>query len=97
MLHSDRGIGLTYHSGPVRRADYTLDTDVIARALSTLIFWILMCVLIPGAAVVVVFFYLPFVALKAIWLAITGRLSATTGLKPGRTQDDASVQPRARA
>lgn len=90
-------MGHTCHSGPASQADYTPGTDVIARALSTLIFWILMCVLIPGAAVVVVFFYLPFVALKAIWLAITGRLSATTGLKAARSQDDASMQPRARA
>lgn len=50
-----------------------------ARILSTIVFWLLMAVLIPGAVVVVVCAYLPFVVLKAAWLAVTGRLHEAVG------------------
>jgi hypothetical protein len=51
-----------------------------ARIVSTLIFCILMTVLITGAAVLVVTLYVPFVALKAIYYTVTGRLNEVTGL-----------------
>src|SRR5690606_36907060 len=47
---------------------------IAARILSTLVFWILMIPIIIGSTFIVVAFYLPLVALKAAWLALTGRL-----------------------
>lgn len=51
----------------------------MARLLSNLLFWLLMIPIALGSLVFVVVAYLPFVALKAIWLAITGRLDRATG------------------
>jgi len=56
-----------------------------ARIASTLIFWIVMTVLIAGALIVVPLLYLPFVALKALWLAVTGRLAEATGGAPAES------------
>lgn len=57
----------------------------MARALSLLIFWVLMTADILVCAVVVLGLYLPFVALKAVWLKLTGRLDRVTA--------DASIEP----
>ena len=43
------------------------------RILSYLIFVVLMTGIIVGSALVVVFLYLPFVALKAVWMTVAGR------------------------
>ena len=53
--------------------------SMLARILSTILFWILMTFLILGAIPVVFGLYLPFVALKALYLAVTGQLSKHTG------------------
>ncbi|MBK8978010.1 MAG: hypothetical protein IPM29_19055 [Planctomycetes bacterium] len=50
-----------------------------ARILSTIAFWILMTMLIAGGVVVVCCLYLPFVALKAAYLAVTGRIDEARG------------------
>lgn len=62
---------------------------MIARILSTVIFWILMTGIILGSIVVVVCFYFPFVALKAAWLTVTGRLSEAIG--EGDVPDEGDV------
>lgn len=58
------------------------------RLISQLIFWVLMIVLITGAAFVVVFLYLPFVALKALYLGLSGKLGRHG---PGRRAESESM------
>ena len=58
---------------------------MILRILSWLIFVVLMTLIIASSSVVVVFLYLPFVALKAVLVTISGKSrppvtrSSTTG------------------
>ena len=59
-----------------------------ARILSTLAFWILMIPIIIGSTFIVVAFYLPFVALKAAWLALTGRLHEAIGERGDQAEQD---------
>ena len=47
--------------------------------LSQLIFWTLMTLISLGSGVVVVLFYLPYVALRAVYLGVRGKLHTTTG------------------
>ena len=53
--------------------------------LSHLVFWPFMLCMTVGSALVVVFAYLPFVALKAIWLKATGRIDEVTGSRPSNS------------
>jgi hypothetical protein len=46
---------------------------MIARVLSYLAFFVLMTISIACSAVIVVFLYLPFVVLKALFLSVTGK------------------------
>ena len=57
----------TYTSGPM-----------LARILSRIAFWFVMTSVIAGSAVVVLGLYLPFIVLKAVFLAVTGRIRNTT-------------------
>ena len=52
------------------------------RAAYYLVFWVLMTFLVAGAAVVVVFLYLPFVALKAVWMSVTGKATPKWAARP---------------
>ena len=58
----------------------------MARLLCTLIFWVLMTADILASAVVVLLLYLPFVALKAIWLKLTGRIAKVTAESAAETE-----------
>lgn len=64
-----------------------------ARILSTLVFWTLMTVLITGAAIVVVGVYIPLVVAKALFYAVTGRLSEVTGVGDGDHDEADVVRP----
>ena len=64
---------------------------MLPRILSHIIFWILMTCLIAGALVVVPFLYLPFVVLKAVVLAVTGKIGDVTG-RPRRKPEPAGQQ-----
>ena len=48
------------------------------RILCSLIFVVLMSVITVGSSVVVVFLYLPFVALKAVWMTTKGKARLRT-------------------
>ncbi|MEO0478443.1 MAG: hypothetical protein AAF196_03085 [Planctomycetota bacterium] len=52
----------------------------MARLLATTFFWLWMTLLSIGALLVVVFLYVPYVMLKALWFAVTGRLHETTAI-----------------
>ena len=60
----------------------------MARLASNLIFWLLMIPISVGSLVFVVVAYLPFVALRAVYLGLTGQLEKTTG--PRRTSRDSA-------
>lgn len=66
---------------------------MLSRLLATLCFWLLMAVLIPGAVVVVLCFYFPFVALKGVWMKLSGRLDEARGKAPA-ADADGKAQPR---
>ena len=68
-----------------------LATPMAARILSTIVFWTLMTVLIAGASVVVIGVYIPLVCAKAVFFAVTGRLSEVTGVGDGSEDDGADV------
>ena len=57
-----------------------IELPMADRILSTIVFWTLMTVLIAGAALVVVGVYIPLVFVKALFYALTGRLSEVTGV-----------------
>lgn len=61
---------------------------IAARIACTLFFWIWMSILISGAVVVVFGLYLPFVALKALWVTVTGKLHEHTGLGNDAGEDE---------
>lgn len=54
---------------------------MLKSLLSHLVFWPFMLCMIAGSAVVVIFGYFPYVALKALWLKATGRIEEVTGPK----------------
>ncbi len=71
-----------------------LEPPMAARILSTIVFWTLMTVLIAGALVVVVGVYVPLVIAKALFYALTGRLSEVTGVGDGEDGGgDGMVRP----
>lgn len=57
---------------------------MLARALSWLIFVVLMTCNIAASTVVVIFLYLPFVALKAVVQAVRGKAK----IKPGSAEGE---------
>ena len=62
---------------------------MLARILSHLVFWTFMAAMSVASLVFVVVVYLPFVALKAVWLAVSGRLHETTGRPSPAKQNEA--------
>lgn len=67
---------------------------MLPRLLATLCFWLLMAVLIPGAVVVVCVLYLPFVALKGVWLKFTGRLDHARSTSQAKAAGADPSQPQ---
>jgi hypothetical protein len=59
---------------------------MIARIASHAVFWSFMTVMTVASFVFVLLVYLPFVALKAVWLAVSGRLHETTGQRTETNQ-----------
>ena len=62
------------------------------RLASNLVFWLLMIPISVGSLVFVVVAYLPFVALKAAYLGLTGQLEKTTG-RPATRDSAPPVHP----
>ena len=52
------------------------------RLLAYLIFAVLMTCSIAGSTVIVVLFYLPFVALKAVYVAVSGKVNPPAAADP---------------
>ena len=67
---------------------------MLARLLATAVFWLLMAVLIPGAVVVVFCLYLPFVALKGVWLKLSGRLDEARSTSRAKAAGADPSQPQ---
>lgn len=61
-------------------ADYTsAPRTMAARIASWIVFVVLMTFVIAGSLVVVVCLYLPYVALKAVYMGIRGKVSLKAG------------------
>ena len=59
---------------------------MLSRLLSYLIFWLMMIIMTVSSTVFVIFVFFPFVVLKAIWLAVSGRMGEATGPKGGKAE-----------
>lgn len=56
------------------------------RALSLITFWLLESLIILASLVVVLCFYFPFVALKAVWVALRSKRGKVATSEPAATQ-----------
>lgn len=63
---------------------------MVTKLLCYLIFLLIETLIISGSVVVVVCFYLPFVAIKGIVLALRGKATATPNADHGNTASSAT-------
>lgn len=69
---------------------------MLIRLLSYLIFWLLMTLIILGSILVIVCLYLPFVAIKAAGMGLSGKLAGTnpeSSLPAHKDAQDPAVRP----
>lgn len=64
---------------------------MLRSLVSWIVFIVVMTVMVISATVFVTFLYFPFVALKALYLAASGRIHEATGPKPGAPKTGAGA------